>query len=142
MWIRRPLRADMNEWNGLVTDACISYATYRLACTSQQTRLTRVVSSFRPRVLNLRSRVIAWLRELWTTSIAGKRYKKRLRDATRTHAHARRQYWIGYIQDTTARLTLAEQCRRLDGRTEERPAFCNYNNTQKKDEITFARFKF
>ena len=62
---------------------------------------------------------------------------KRLRDATRTHAHARRQYWIGYIQDTTARLTLAEQCRRLDGRTEERPAFCNYNNTQKKHEITF-----
>ena len=26
MWIRRPSRANMNEWNGLVTDACMSYA--------------------------------------------------------------------------------------------------------------------
>jgi hypothetical protein len=73
---------------------------------------------------NLGSRVTARPRQLGTTRLASKRCKtKGLRDATRTHAHARRQYWIGYIQDTTARLTLAEQCRRLDGRTDERPAF-------------------
>ena len=82
---------------------------------------------------NLGSRVTARTRQLRTTRLASKRCKtKGLRDATRTHAHARRQYWIGYIQDTTARLTLAEQCRRLDGRTEERPAFCNYNNNTEK----------
>jgi hypothetical protein len=51
------------------------------------------------------------------------------------HAHARRQYWIGNIQDTTARLTLAEQCRRLDGRTGERPAFVIIITIQKNTTL-------
>ena len=90
---------------------------------------------------NLGSRVTARPRQLRTTRLASKRCKtKGLRDATRTHAHARRQYWIGYIQDTTARLTLAEQCRRLVGCLGEGVRLCNYNNTEKSMKLRFEKF--
>lgn len=56
-----------------------------------------------------------------------------------THMHVD-SIGLGIIQDTTARLTLAEQCRRLDGRTEERPAFfVIIITTQKKYEITLLK---
>jgi hypothetical protein len=58
------------------------------------------------------------------------------------HAHARRQYWIGKIQDTTARLTLAEQCRRLDGTHKESVQLCNYNKNTEKHDITVESFEF